>query len=67
MTSLQRPTTCPTYWRHATVCYTRYASCAVRHPSRGLRWRTMRRNADDRRALARSVRHALPRNTLHSC
>jgi len=29
MTSLQRPTTCPTYWRHATVCYTRYGSCAV--------------------------------------
>ena len=27
--SLQRPTTCPTYWRHATVCYTRYGSCAV--------------------------------------
>jgi len=29
MTSLQRPTTCPTYWPHATVCYTRYGSCAV--------------------------------------
>jgi len=29
MTSLQRPTTCPTYWRRATVCYTRYGSCAV--------------------------------------
>ena len=29
MTSLQRPTTCPTYWRHATVCYTHYGSSAV--------------------------------------
>ena len=29
MTSLQQPTTCPTYWRHATVCYTHYGSCAV--------------------------------------
>ena len=29
MTSLQRPTTCPTYWRHVTVCYTHCGSCAV--------------------------------------
>jgi len=26
---LQRPTTCPTYWHHAAVCYTRYVSCAI--------------------------------------
>ena len=30
---------------------------------RALRWHTTRRNADDRTAPARSVRHAVPRNT----